>query len=879
MASESLPFPILETKLYRPPLTSDLVVRKRLLDRLTRDHHLPLILVSAPAGYGKSTLLSSWIEVCDSPTAWLSLDTEDNDPHRFISYLLAAIRTLFPGALVKSCSFAGGPLAPPISPFVNTLVNELAQLEESFVLVLDDYHLIHEKTVHDLLAGLLQHPPLNAHLVLATRRDPPFTLTGLRAGGKISEIRMQDLRFTPDETAALLRKILKSELDEATSSRLEQELEGWPAGLRLAAISLQHRRGADLRIEQLRTKNHHVMDYLADEIISNQGESVQNALLATSVLDRFCAPMCDAVLATETAKKGGLISGKGFIRHLETENLFIIPLDQQRVWYRYHHLFRQLLQNQVQERCRPEEIAAFHSRASIWLAKNGLLDEALDHALSAGDTSAATELVARNRIELANCERWHQLDSWLSRLPKTLVEKDPRLLMAQAWVNEFHGRHHEAWTALDRIEDLVSGISIEALEARTLLGEVNALRTQYLYDLAEGERAISCGELALEHLPVECSSARGFATVLLAGSLQMMGALGRACKLFHEALENRSLADNTHHGRLLYGLCFLHWMEGDLVSLRQVASRCVELAEKQKLSDSDGVANYFLGICHYQINELAEAEQHLSIVVRDPFLARGLTYAQSAFALALCHKARNMDGEARELAERIVDHSLRTNNTALLGLAKAFQAELALRFDLADQAQQWSQSFDPKPFHPMCDFYYPHLTLVKVLTAQGGMDSLQRAEDLFTRLKEFLSRTHNNCFLISVLILQAQLYDKKGDESVAVSCLSEAVSLAQQRNIIRPFLDAGPKMAGMLSLLAKRNVSVRFTGQILRAFRLDAASLATETTDAPQKAAPRGGASGWSNFQRLVSAKSFNYWPSACTTKKLQKNYSLHRIQ
>ncbi|HUV12293.1 MAG TPA: hypothetical protein VMY18_01555, partial [Acidobacteriota bacterium] len=571
MASESLPIPILETKLYRQPVTSDLVVRKRLLDQLTRERHLPLTVVSAPAGYGKSTLLSNWVEICDSPSAWLSIDKEDNDPQRFLCYFLAAIRTVFPSALVKTRAFVGGPVLPPISHIVSVLQDELSQLEEPFILVLDDYHLIHERAIHDLISTFLRHPPRSPHLILATRRDPPFTLTGLRAGGKMSEIRMQDLRFTPDETAALLGKILKSELDEATSSRLEQKLEGWPAGLRLAAISLQHRRGADLRIEQLRTNNYRVMDYLADEIISNQRESVRNALLATSVLDRFCAPLCDAVLAKETAMKGELISGKGFIGHLETENLFVIPLDQQRFWYRYHHLFQQLLQNQVQAHCRPEEIATFHSRASIWLAKNGLLDEALDHALSAGDTSAAVELVARNRIELANRERWQRLDSWLSKLPRTLIEKDPRLLMAQAWVNEFQGRHFEAWTSLDRIEDLVSGISTESLEARTVLGEVNALRSQYFYHLAEGERALSCGELALANLPVECSSARGFATLLMGGSLQMIGSLGRARKLFHAALGNRSLPENIHHSRLLYGLCFLHWMEGDLASLKQAA--------------------------------------------------------------------------------------------------------------------------------------------------------------------------------------------------------------------------------------------------------------------------------------------------------------------
>jgi LuxR family maltose regulon positive regulatory protein len=742
-----------------------------------------------------------------------------------------AVRTLFPNALEKSLSLVRDIDLPPISEIGHTLVNELAALEEAFVLVVDDYDVIHERSVHDLLETLLRHPLRNLHLVLATRSDPPISLRRIRAAGQMSEIRMHDLRFTSDETGVLLERVLGVELDETTWSRLDRGLEGWAAGLRLASVSLQSRRGADVQVDWLRSKSDHVMNYLVREVLLVQAEPVRQFLLGSSLLDRFCAPLCDAVLAP-ISKTGKTISGKNALEKIERENLFVVHLDQENVWYRYHHLFQQLLRSQAKEQFSSEEMAVLHSRASFWLAENGFLDEALDHALASGDMAACVELVANHRHELTEQEQWRRLERWVEKLPERLVQEDPRLMMAQAWISEHQSRLEEAYEVLDLIESLVDPMPTELEETRTLRGEIYALRSDQLVHLGEFDEALRLAQLALELLPQGLASQRGFAMVVLSAALQMTGAYGRACKIVGEALGSRVLPNNSLHGRLLISLGYIHWMEGEMTSLKQVAFRCLEFSREFMLSESKHYAYHFLGMYHYQLNELAEAEKTFEAVVKNDDSGRQFTFLHSLFGLALCRTARNKHEDAADIAEQAINHCLRSKNTALLEIAKGFQAELSLRSGRLNQAKYWARSYDPVSFYPMYNFYYPELTLAKVLLAEGSKESLRRAEDLLSRIKEFLERSHNNCFLVSVLILYALLCHKKGDELSAENYLIEAVLLAQERRIGRPFLDAGPDVAVLLSELVKRNFASKFIGRILRAFRLEAASAEAMPTDA-----------------------------------------------
>ena len=373
---------ILRTKLYRPRLSPDLVPRSDLVARLDELLLRPLTLVSSAAGYGKSMMASLWLEAWDGPYAWLSLDEEENDLREFINYLLAAIRNAFPGACETTRSLLQAPELAPVSVLSRYLVNDLDKIEDPFILVLDDYHKIREKTVHNLISALLTHPPQNLHLMLLTRRDPPLLTSTLRGRGQVNEIGTADLHFTVAETKVFLKNTLGLSVDGKTAAIIQEKLEGWPAGVRLMSQSLKHSADLDRLLAGLKGGFAAIVDYLVTEVLSQQSPEMARLMAATAILGHFCAPLCDALQGLDAAPDTGEMNGDEFIARLQMDNLFLIALDTENRWFRYHHLFQQLLQNQLNRHWRPEEIAALHSRATAWFAENEIADDAIKHALA-----------------------------------------------------------------------------------------------------------------------------------------------------------------------------------------------------------------------------------------------------------------------------------------------------------------------------------------------------------------------------------------------------------------------------------------------------------------------------------------------------------------
>ena len=440
---------ILRTKLHRPPVSRDHLHRGHLLDRLNQHRHRPLALVSAPAGYGKSTLVSCWLEACDVPSAWVSLDEDDNDLGLFLSYLVSAIQRIFPATCGATLSMLKVAHLPPVSVWARSLINELDQIEKEFILVLDDYHLIRDKNVHGLITKLLHHPSAFMHLVLIGRRDPPLPLTALRAKGQMVEIRTQDLRFSLDETVTFLQQMTGVPIDNAVAAILEEKTEGWVTGLHLAVLSLSHRKNFKDILAGLPVDNRYAMDYVVSEILSHHLPAVQGYLLKTSVLNRFCAPLCDAVCCSDADSGGSGLNGREFMELLENDNLFVIPLDDEREWFRYHHLFQSLLKRQLKQRLNAEEIVKLHQGASAWFAENGYIEEALSHAHEIGDKEAAARLVKRHRHDMMNREQWHQLNRWLQQFPPDFIQQHPDLRLAKAWTYQRQARYSELFNILD----------------------------------------------------------------------------------------------------------------------------------------------------------------------------------------------------------------------------------------------------------------------------------------------------------------------------------------------------------------------------------------------------------------------------------------------
>jgi len=376
MANKTNEVFLINTKLYRPQIPENLVARPKLLEHLHSRRQRRLTLVSAPAGYGKTTLVSSWLEEGDWPCAWLSLDEYDDDRVTFLSYFIAAIQTICPDVGQETQALLKAPSLPPSPMLARSLIAELDQIDLPFVFVLDDYHFIHQTAIHELLTELLRHPPQSLHLVITTRSEPPLALSKLRARGQMTEIRLEELSFTQVETAALLQTTLGRRVSDTTAASLTEKTEGWITGLRLAILSLRHQDDLDGLLSKLPDHPHYVTEYLIGEVLSSLPSPMKQYVLSSAILDRFCAPVCETILGLEQGSGEVSVAGYYFIEWVVKANLFTVSLDGEGIWYRYHHLFQQFLQQQLKRRYSPDDIAALHRRASRWYAENGFIDEA-----------------------------------------------------------------------------------------------------------------------------------------------------------------------------------------------------------------------------------------------------------------------------------------------------------------------------------------------------------------------------------------------------------------------------------------------------------------------------------------------------------------------
>ena len=700
MTEKSPNIDIIRTKLYRPPVTKDLVPRSHLLERLEYCRQRPLTLISAPAGYGKSTLASSWLDACKCPGAWVSLDEDENDLRLFLTYVVMAIRMFFPETVHQTQALLNATELPPGKVLARMLLNELAQLEKSFILVLDDYHRIREPAVHDLLKDLLHHPPQALHLVLVTRHNPPLPLTSLRARGQMTEIREQDLRFSTAETMDFLHQAMALPVDTQIAAVLNDWTEGWVTGLRLATLSMRRQEDIDRILPHLSEENRHITEYLISEVLSQQATAIQRYLLSTAVLNRFCASLCEAVCVGDD-QEACPMSGQEFLDWLEQTNLFVIPLDDQQQWFRYHHMFQQLLQHRVHVQCSPEEITALHTRASRWFAEQGLIDEALQHALAAEDTPAAIRLVAQHRHPLMNHEQWPRLESWLRLFSDRIIAQHPDLLLMRAWIFQQRLRLFDIPAVLDQVEPLLAAMPHESAATKHLYGEFAVLRSYQYFNAADGHQVIALAQHALECLPEEYLYARSGAVMLLGAGYQMAGDFTTATTVVYQTLQDDAFHHTASHTRLLAALCFIYWFEADLTGFHQAATQHLKLSQDLKLPESLAIARYFLGIFYYQRNDLAAAEQILTEAVNTSSSFNSINFGFSTFALALTYQAREQPEDACEAVDKIVAFAMEAGSTTLLGFAQAFQAELALRQGHLAQAASWAQHYDPSPLLPM----------------------------------------------------------------------------------------------------------------------------------------------------------------------------------
>ncbi len=811
---------IVRSKLHLPRVPGDLVVRNELLAVLEAGSGLPLTLLVAPAGYGKTVLVSHWLAARNGTRAWLSLDEDDSDPIVFVSYLVAAVRTAMPDACAETQRCLNGGQPPSVSSLAGSLSNDLEVLPTSLVLVLDNYHRIDSPQTHALLDRLLVHPASALRLVVLARHDPVLSLGALRVREAMREIRLGDLQFSRCETAMLIERCAGLAISGELLDCLQERTEGWPVGVRLAALALRHG-GAAYRLEHgVSGVAPLTQQYFLEEVLAQQSGAVRDCLLRTSILERLCGPLCDAVLGEGVAFAAGL-GGQTFMQLVAGGAILCIAIDDLPGWYRYHRLFREFLQEQLRSRHAAGDIADLHRRAALWLEAQDLLEEAIPHALAAESAVAAGRLLARHHQILVNREQRQRLERCLRLLPPDSVEDAPELLLLKAWLMYHQERHLDIPAVLDRIEAL-SGEDIMA----SLRGGVLALRSLQRYLEGRADLAIGCAEQALQCLPAACAQARVTAQAVIAGARQMRGDLSGARQWIHQALAHALGPIDVCQAPLVATLCFIDWMAGDLSALQRVAAQHYKLGEAcLGRAGTLALGRYFHGLVHYQRNELALAEAMLLPVLAPQQAPRLGCRSEGSFVLAAVYQALGQADRARAIVDGVCAHLLRKGDSPALFRAQACQAELALRQGRIDEARDWARNFDPGPLQFVYRFFNaPHLTLARVWIAEGSAESREQAGRLLQLLEAELATRHNVRFLIEVLALQALLQQALGNPVAASDALGRALALAQPAGFIRLFVDLGQDLVTPLKRvdLSKGSAgSARYVGQILAAFNAD----------------------------------------------------------
>ena len=720
----------LQTKLHIPSLRQSLVSRPHLIDRLNAGRSGKLTLISAPAGFGKTTLVTAWLSQYvgdDTSVAWLSLDKGDNDSNRFLHYLIAALQVLEAEVGEIAVELLQSPQPPPIESILTELINEITQVTRHVILILDDYHTINAQPIHDVLTFLLDNMPPTMHLVIISRSDPPLPLPRLRVRGQMTEIRQADLRFTAIEAATFLNDVMGLSLSTGQIETLEARTEGWIAGLQLAALSMRDRDDVAEFVETFSGSHRFVMDYLAEEVIRGLPDDVQLFILQTSILNRLSGSLCDAVTRQSKSQE--------ILEKLEQSNLFLIPLDDDRVWFRYHHLFMEVMLNRLQ-RFSPDQMPTLHLRAAKWFQQNGLYVEAIEHALSGNDDHLAADIVESQALSLLKVGSLTTLLGWLNQLPRSIVDQRPKLGIASAWVHLLTGK-------LESIEAYLSAAekSLDDLDnSDELRGEVAAIRTYSAAQTGNLDHAIDQAHIASELLTKDNFAVRCVVAFVLGGIYLLRQDISRALEAMREAGQLGEQAGNIHVAvSALSAVGYVLHQQGNLAEAERVYYQAMQLGAGRSGKPLPISASVYSGLASLRLTQKdfvsarKFAQTGLELGEKwgnvDSQVGCYLTLAQ------LAHLESNLD-KARETLDRA--KHLAANYQLTPGLAEQIVACETAIFTTPPQADN-SGLPDPLNEH--------ELKVLRLIAA--GLSNREAAAELFLsvntvkwHLKNIYSKLH-----------------------------------------------------------------------------------------------------------------------------------------
>ncbi len=794
---------ILATKLYIPPPRPGVVSRPRLIERMNESLVMgcKLTLISASAGFGKTTLVSEWVAKSGLPIAWLSLDEGDNDPIRFITYLIAATQKIQEGIGETLLAALQSHQPPSNETIITALLNEISAIPEKFLLILDDYHSIDSQLVDQSLNFIIEHQPPQMHLVIATREDPSLPLARLRVRGQLTELRAADLRFTPTEAAEFLNRMMGLNLSAENIAALEARTEGWIAGLQLAALSMQGHQDAASFIKSFTGSHRFVLDYLIEEVLGQQSEKIQAFLLRTSILDRMCGSLCDAVLLDPA------ISGQEILEQLERANLFIVPLDNERRWYRYHHLFGELLRQRLGQNLTPEAIAQDNIRASKWHEVDGLMFEAFRHAAVANDVECASRLIGSKEMPLHLRDVAMAVLDWLASLPPTVLDAKPWLRVRSATLALMAGQTTGVEEKLQAAERALQNIEPDAV-TRDLIGQVACARATLALTRYEPEAMIIQARRALEYLHPDNLAFRFTANWALATASILQGDRATAAQA---SMEGISISQKT-------GDVFSTILATTNLGMVQESENQLYLAAETYRSvlplfgdhPQPNAAEVYLGLARicYEWNDLDAAEQHgeqsLQLAqqydrVIDRFIISEVFLARLKLALG------DVAGAATILAQ--AEQSVRQHNFVhrMPEIAVA-QVQVLLKQTNLPAAAELARRFELP------------LSQARVLLAQGDSSAALAVLEPFRQQMEARGWADER---LKAMVLQAVALHLKGEKAPAAQLLGDALALAEPGGFIRIFVDEGLPMAHLLSETVAQGIMPGYIGKLLAIFEAE----------------------------------------------------------
>lgn len=802
-------FTILATKFYIPPPRTRVVPRSRLFERLNEGLRSgrKLTLLSAHAGFGKTTLASEWLATSDRPVAWLSLEAGDNDLPRFLSYLIAAVQTVKPTLGVRLLTALQSPQPPPADSVLTTWLNELVADPQPFILVLDDYHSLESKPIDNALAFVIDHLPPQMHLVIATREDPNLPLARLRAQGQLTEVRAADLRFTPSEAAGFLIQVMGLHLSPDEVAALETRTEGWVAGLQLAAISMQSHPDPASFIKSFTGSHRFVLDYMLEEVLQQQPDALQNFLLHTSILERMCGPLCEAVLLDPSA------SGQATLESLERANLFIISLDNERRWYRYHHLFAELLRQRLRQSFAASgeadsRLAELHVRASQWYEDNNLEIEAFQHAAAANDIERAEHLIDGRGIPLHLRGAVTMIINWFESLSPAVKNAQPRLWWRHASLLLINGQTtgvEEKLQAAEAAMERVGPNDESDVEVRNFIGQIANARSVLALTRYDSEAMIAQSQLALANLSpnrlfqrANANWTLGYAYLFRRDYVAGRQALAEATALAKAAGDPFTFMLAT------IGLGNVQESENQLRLAAQTYEQMLQLAGDQPLQI---IHEAHLGLARifYEWNDLDKAEQHAHLglelarqydVVIDRFIIGEILLAQLKLARGDVEGASTLLAQTSQTAHQPnFAHRLPEVATAQV-LILLRQGSLAAAVELTKT-------------------YKLPISQARIHLAQGDP---QAALVLLESLRQQAEAKGWHTDRLKLMALEAVARQSLGEKDQAARIIDEVLSLAQPEGYIRTFLDEGEPMVQLMTEADIRGLLPDYTGQLLAAF-------------------------------------------------------------